>query len=494
MKKIKIGILSGVLALTALTSCKKLELYPYNTIELSQGFKTVSDAQKWNTGLYSAFRGRIYAGYLVPQEVQADMLNASADYGNRNGNPHRWGDSFLAADQAGIWNAYYSAIANVNTMIKGFETITPANATETTQLNKYKGDARLIRAHYYHQLILRFAKAYNPTTAGNDLGVPLVLEFDVTALPARASVKAVYDQIIADITAAKALLSAAPGAQGSNVFNVDVATALEARVRLYMQDFTGAYTAANSLITANKYPLYNTPAGLKTYWHNDGKQEDIMQVLSNDAEVAPTNVIFLGLNGPQGWFTPDFIPTQTAVNMFEDADFRKGAYLDRKLVQIQGAQYPNLYLVNKYPGNPALLAGAVYTNYRHSPKAYRIAEQYLIAAEASATTNPANSLAALNALRVARGLTALSGLSGAALVQEVRAERTRELAFEGYRLWDLKRWGLGFNGRPAQISGPIVVGPNFDQLVIDAANPKFTWGIPPTELLINKNLVQNPGW
>jgi hypothetical protein len=97
-------------------------------------------------------------------------------------------------------------------------------------------------------------------------------------------------------------------------------------------------------------------------------------------------------------------------------------------------------------------------------------------------------------LRVARGLTALTGVSGAALISAVRDERTRELAFEGFRLDDLKRWNLGFTRSGAQDVNTINVGSNYNTLSIQANDPKFVWGLPANDVTINKNLVQNQGW
>jgi len=98
MKNIKIGLAIGMLALTAFTSCKKLELTPFTAIPTEDAFKTVRDAQTWNNGIYAFLRGRQYGAYTITQDVQADQLNASLAYGNRNGAPHRWGDSFQAGE------------------------------------------------------------------------------------------------------------------------------------------------------------------------------------------------------------------------------------------------------------------------------------------------------------------------------------------------------------------------------------------------------------
>ena len=85
MKNIKIGLGIGMLALMAITSCKKLELTPFTTIPTEDAFETVRDAQTWNNGVYAAFRGRQYGPFTITQDVQSDQLNASLSYGNRNG-------------------------------------------------------------------------------------------------------------------------------------------------------------------------------------------------------------------------------------------------------------------------------------------------------------------------------------------------------------------------------------------------------------------------
>lgn len=500
MKKSIKNIAGLSIALLGFAACqKKLDLYPYNTIETSQSFQSVKDATAWNNGLYADFRGRVYGSYDIAQDVQADYLNASLDYGNRNGNPHRWGTSFLADDGAlsGSWQGYYFALRNVNAQIAGFETIAATAPADVALMNRYKGDAYFARAWYYSQLIVRFAKPYEPASAATDLGVPLVLKFDLKAQPARSTVKQVYDQILADIAQAKTLLATTPGVQGSTRFTKDAVTALEARVKLNMQDWAGAITAAQAVISTNTYPLSTTLTQLSDYWVNDVARETICQMaVVKTTEQANTNSIYLGYRAADGKYAPDFIPTKTFIDKYEESDQRKSVYFKSLPTIIQGINYPTLMLVNKFPGNPALFTSTV-TNYQHAPKVFRVAEMYLILAEAAQRAGGASealALTTLNQLRIARGASVLTGLSGTALRDAVREERARELAFEGYRLWDLKRWHLGFDRGTPQNIGPIVNGANFQLLTIAADDQKFVWGIPTTDMNINPNLVQNPGW
>ncbi len=499
MKKISIKNILGLTALLSLGACqKKLDLLPYSSIELSQSFKTVKDATGWNNGLYSDLRARVYGAYMFSQDVQADQLNATLDYGNRNGFPHRWGNSFAASDGAlsTAWGNDYTALKNVNLCIQNFPSIPATTTADIATMKKYTGDAYLARAYYYSDLIVRFAKPYEPATAATDLGVPLVLVYDLNGQPARATVKQVYDQILSDIAQAKTLLTTA-GSIAATSFSKDAVLALEARVRLNMQDWTGAMTAANSLITGGVYPLVTTQADLTSMWATDAARETIMQsFVSKPNELSNANNIYLGFVSATSVFDPDFIPTQAMLNMYEAADRRKPAYFAVKPVTINNTSYTTISLVNKYPGNSALFTTSV-TNYQHAPKIFRIAEQYLIYAEAAVraggATNEGLALTTLNLLRTSRAASTLTGLTGAALLQAVKDERTRELAFEGFRLWDLKRWHQGFTRGTPQNLAAIQQGAEFNLINIAADNYQFVWGIPTNDMSANKSLVQNPG-
>jgi hypothetical protein len=142
---------------------------------------------------------------------------------------------------------------------------------------------------------------------------------------------------------------------------------------------------------------------------------------------------------------------------------------------------------------------ATTTNYAQAPKFLRIAEMYLISAEAAARSGDAtllvDGLTKLNTLRAARGLTTpLASLTSDALFAEVKEERFLELAFEGFRLWDLKRWHEGFTRSAPQNTNFLTVGTGFTTLTIPADQPKFVWGIPSNDININPNLRQNTGW
>ena len=403
MKTTKLKYLAtGLMFLLVLGSCNDdLNRFPHEQIERSQSFQTVQDAATWNTGMYALLQNRVYGLFMYSTDIQADQLNATLDYGNRNGGIHRW--DFLADDYTirDVWQLLYSGITNANVAIEGMSTIVTEDAAEQAELDRYIADAHLVRAYYYHQLVLRFADAYDPATASTDMGVPLMLEYDIDNFPSRSSMEAVYQQILADIAVAKPILADVPGSQGAIYFTSDVVTALEARVKFYMQDWAGAKAAADQLINSGRYPLITNLEDFNRMWENDYPQEDILQLYTAaPSELARANDIYLRYNPANDQYSPDFVPSQWVVDLYQDEDIRKAVYFDQKTVNLGGVTYEDVTLVDKYPGNPALWTGAT-TNYQHAPKVFRIAEMYLISAEAAAHLD-GDALTPLNALRTAR--------------------------------------------------------------------------------------------
>jgi len=498
MKNISKFLVLALIFAFGTVSCEyDLERFPEAQIEQSKAFETVADAQNFNRGLYNMLRGRLDGIYRFTTEVQADWLNATQDFGNRNGAPHRFDATFLAGDFSlrDIWLGYYQFVANINNFMDNIGRISPTTPAEAAEINQLTGEVHLMRAWVYHQLVIHWAVPFNDATAETDLGVPLVLTYDVTLRPARATVEAVYNQILFDIGEAKRLMPAG-GAQRSERMTHDAALALEARVRLHMRDWPGVVAAAQPLIDSGRYPLITSLGDLSNMWVHDTGTETIMQVFASMTELGLANNIYIGFNPPAGgnpaFWRPDFVPQQWAVDIFAAADHRRGIFMIPRSVFSGAVTYPNIFIFSKYPGNPALFTGI--SNFQHMSKVFRIAETILNLAEAQFHINQDAARATLNLLRVARGLPALPDNTN--LQTHIRDERFRELIGEGFRLNDLKRWGMGVERRPAQNPAFLQTGPFYQTRNVPAGYPKLVWGIPTNELTTNPNIAnqQNPGW
>lgn len=497
MKKIILITLTAAAVSLGFNSCD-LDRFPYSEIELSQGMQTVSDVRKLTDGSYSILRAGTYGRHMMTQDIQSDIFHATLSYGNRYGLPYSW-DNFNSTDYdlEAQWEFAYLLITNVNNIIANHETVTLENESEENLMAQYLGEAYMMRAIAYSRLIERFAKDYEPASAASDPGVPVLLEFDIDNKPPRSSVQEVYDQIFADIAAAKAQFAkvdwdkatATALAGGSNMrFTPDAATAFEARMYLYTHQWDKAITAAESVISSNKYPLTTTEEDFVALWVDDQGTEIIMHLYGDEVkEGMNTNGNYTSYSNSEKTYMPDYLPEQWVVDLYGDGDHRKAAYLLNADVQIEAAVYTDLYVFNKYPRTTRFSASG---DTRHYPMLFRSAELYLIVAEAAVHNSNAAGLKRLNELRVARGLEEISALS----LDAVKEERTKELMGEGVRLSDLKRWNMPLSRGAAQKDDAVIPG-NKDKQVAAGAD-KFVWAIPSIDIQLNPNLknAQNPGW
>lgn len=92
-------------------------------------------------------------------------------------------------------------------------------------------------------------------------------------------------------------------------------------------------------------------------------------------------------------------------------------------------------------------------------------------------------------------------LSKEGLREIIRRERMNELAFEGIRFWDLKRWKLAEVYMNKPVRGLNILGEttaDFYQMKevypLTFEKKDYFWPIRQSVLLKNKNLIQSPGW
>ena len=508
-----------IAAFPLLNSCADLDQQPYNTLGGEVPFKTVQDAKNWATGIYPKLIKNHFGPKMYLTDLQSDFLNMKITSQISGRDFHTWDFNDGEATVKSAWADSYTAIQNMNYALKGF-----ANFSDQESIKEYIGQAYLARAYYNTYLVTHFCKAYNEATADTDLGLS-IFDYQVKDFPDRSSLRATYDYILSDISKAKTLLAGKAGSVGAREFTVDAAKALDARVRLYKGDWQGAYNSAKELVDGGKYPLVTSAATLQKVWENDQTNESITQlaVSLSTGERPETNELYIAKNtdaikmidGVATWTTvagstrttsivlsvgmATYLPTQSFIDLFDSSDIRKQTYLLRDYVTVAGtgAAY-TLYMVGKYRDNVKLkLRADANPTYLHEPKIFRIAEQYLIAAEAAyKNEDVTNAQKYLNLLRRARGLSNVS-VTGDALYTEIKNERNRELCFEGFRQHDLKRWQQDVvRGTPQRMDVIITTDADkYYQLNKPYTNYKMVWPVPSANILIRDgNYKQNPGW
>lgn len=540
MKQYKLlSLLAGV-SLMAFTSCD-LEEMPTTDIGFDNNEEAVingTNIQQFENGLYSAFRATQYGVYSLVPDLICDGFNETVNSGNYYGPVHRTDASFTASDQdvESIWSGYYGYMVDYNNLIndgyvKEQEAAFMADDADFINIDAYAiralGVAHFFRAYTYMQLARLFAKDYEPSTAATDLCVPLVLKYDQEEKPARATVQQVYDQIKKDLDAANTyftklttvtveLINAGIVTSASNPYyqcyltlndtqpgspnvNVNTVYALYARYYLDTHDYPMAAQYAKSLL-GHKYTLANSEEAMEYEYVYDQGTEPIFQMSASLAENGSgTNSAYINGSSypyvPTGFYlAPFYMPSGKLLAMYEGTDLRLAQWFDFDNYFRYGSSLATgIPIFVKYYGDPnAGLNNSIVPNGRQHVKPFMIGEMYLILAEASLQANdPTTAAQALNELQTKRGATPT-----AATMENIQDEWFKETVGEGLRYSCMKRWHIGFSGRPAVYPGEGIVpeGTSNTQKEMPADDDHWLLPIPAYERQLNDNLEQNPGY
>ena len=134
----------------------------------------------------------------------------------------------------------------------------------------------------------------------------------------------------------------------------------------------------------------------------------------------------------------------------------------------------------------------IWLGFRYADALLRLAESHARLGE----TGPA--LTHLNTVRARAGLDALVGLSGQALMDAILRERSWELAGEGHRWFDLKRFGVASEVITAHGAERIARVPRTSPSaygVTGANSYRMRYPIRPRDVELSEcKILQNPGW
>lgn len=470
-----------------LAGCKKFVTIDPPPTSLSDGNVYSNDitASSVMIGIYDAlsagtfdFQGYSVSGTYVTAGLMSDELTLF-DINNTTWQPF-YQNAFSAATGGGVgpwFNAFSNqGIFTCNAVIEGVSaspTITPSVKQQLV------GEAKFMRAFFYFYLTNFYGK------------VPIVLSTDPkkNALLPRSSVDSVYAQIIADLKEAKGLLNANYlGANAKSVTSERVrpnkwsATALLARAYLYHKDYDSAFATATEVINSGSYDLLSNLNDVFLM----NSREAIWQLqainVGQNANTGEGGRFVLPDVGPDTWTYPVYL-NKAILNSFEAGDNRKTKWIDSVVVGTDVFYYPYKY-------KSGVLQNNTITEYS---MVLRLAEQYLIRAEAAINKSSPDLNAAVSDLNKIRNRAGLPNYSGSvskdALMAALLRERRNELFTEwGHRWFDLKRWP----------------GTTLSDVMIPAAQAKgATWNpnnyqalypIAQQEILVNPHIDQNLGY
>ena len=389
----------------------------------------------------------------------------------------------IFADQSYIptlWtSAYEIGIYGANAVLEGIDASKSPNLSDSTR-KQLTGEAKFIRAFCHFYL----------TNFYGDVPLVLTTDFNKTATLGRARQADVYAQIILDLKDAQTALPDNYISTGSQRIrpNKWAATALLASAYLYAGDNTNAAIQASSVI--DHAALYHLEPSLNDVFLTTSN-EAIWQLQQN------TSIPNLGNATPEGelWLPnplhtgqPSIISlTSQLVNTFEPGDKRRMNWIDStNYTPAPGTPASTYYFPYKYKtGSYNHTLGGTASEYY---TVLRLAEQYLIRAEAEANGASGGAAAAITDVNAIRNRAGLGNLPATLQGDDLKAAIAKEWQTEffcewGHRWFNLKRTGQAHN-------------------VLSSIPAKMPWKgdyqllypIPTPEIVIDHSLSQNPGY
>ena len=482
----KIQIL--LVALVGIVSCESLDQNPTDRLSATAFWKSESDADLALTGLYNT----LYAGGDVNQYGPMWWENFSDNsYGIHNLGGSQ--DSHIAGltpisggFETGAYSNCYIAIAATNSFLANVGKVLKGG-----KLKQYKGEAFFLRGFNYFLL----AQLY-----GN---VPLITEdpfgIDYKSKKAKSPRADVLKQITNDLDSAIAYLPNETYTTGHAV--KAVAQGYKVRLLLFEKEYAEAALLANTIIGSQLFSLNPNYAG--NFIKPDQKSSpEIMFSIQYQVPNATHSYSLSALLVHPGWC--EVQGTQNMIDEYESGDPRKkltfffpGDGLAQGWPHASTVGTPGVngwvegfYLAKKWV-DPKILDPLVGVLDDQDFVLLRYADIKLMYAEAqNEVSGPDNSIyQQINDVRARVNMPSLpQGLSKDEMRQRIRHERRVELALEGVRYFDLRRWGIAEQTLNGFVQGPLLPAS------IYKSNYEF-WPIPQTEIDRNSpDLKQNDGY
>lgn len=381
-----------------------------------------------------------------------------------------------------VYNTCYSGIARINIFLDKLANFKGTGLDENAK-KKYLGEAQFIRAYYYYMLYACYGD------------VPLIIAPLTLANQQQAKVPAaeVLTYVLGELDQAIGNLPTMRYANGGGHAVKSAAQALKLRVLLFAAYGTSGNPdaallgQAKTLATEIMQLGYSLSPKFEDIFR-DNSQEGNPEILFSIKFLAPDNATSM-----DQWYGDWLVasPLKSFYEAFEPNDLRRDLTVFVQEVNFNGNIHrpsnsvPTGYGLKKFL-TPELMPYGYSTQSQQDWVMLRYAEVLLSFAEAENELVGPNSAVkdAVDAVRVRAGLGLLpETLTKGQMREAIRKERRIELAFEGLRYFDLKRWRIAKE----------VLHEVKDGILTYRFEDKFyRWPIPQTEIdKSNGVLVQN---
>ncbi|WP_158859320.1 RagB/SusD family nutrient uptake outer membrane protein [Lunatibacter salilacus] len=491
---------------TLLISCEDfLEKNPTTQISSPTFWKTQNDADMALAGVYSRLNVNsfnyegVYSLDIMAGDANegAQSLGASSTGSFALGNMEAVSGGLLA----NIYNECYRGVGSCNFFLANIDNVDMPENVRTI----YKAEVQFLRGLFYFNLVDFYGGVPLYTT-------PVTIEEGTIA---KSTKEQVYAQVLSDLDFAIANLPNTDYSSGGHAVRGS-ALALKSRVLLNMSDWTGAAAAAKQVMDEGQFSLSDN---YKTMFLAEG-QTNNPEIMFSTKYLNPDNssqqdirVLWHGIWNPRGELrdayecidglpitaSPLYDPTNWKLNRDPRLEENIRAFTDPaikasgEVVQFAWNGISQTGLSPVKGGNVETLPIDYSTRSEQDWILIRYAEVLLNFAEATneAQGPTAAVYDAINDLRARPGVEMPSlpaGLTKEQMRDRIWNERRVEFPFEGMRYRDIRRWKLA----ETYINTLVEPGSNI-QRVFDPAK-HYLFPFPQSEIDINPNLVQNPGY
>lgn len=480
----------------SVTSCDDyLDLRPQDGIIREEFWKTKEDIQAAVIGMYSSLLNSPpgVGDLSMPQylfmhgELRGDMIapgpNVTEDQRDiMNSN-------IMASNDLTNWAIFYRTINYCNTIIDLAPTVLKNDPTLTqVQLNHFLSEALAIRAYLYFTLARTFKDVPLKLTA-------TLTDEDNFQLPVTPQ-KEVFAQVIKDLKLAEGYAVESYGDIASDKGRITVYSinAMLADVYLWNDNFQEAFDAADKVVKSGKFGLIEASNNIwfNTVFAKGNSIESIFEFQYTKTNLGP----FYGFLT----FRPQFLASATVLEDVFGVDFENPANKD-----IRGertALVPGTNEIYKYVG----LDNDTRKDLQDADThwfVYRYADVLLLQAEALAELNRGSeALAIIEYVRlqhdaIDQTAESIGTDNKKEVIDYILAERSRELAFEGKRWFDMLRNARRNNYERLDIltdAALLSAPPEQQQSIVAKLKDSNSHYLPINtyELYTNKKLVQNP--
>lgn len=495
-----------VFFMVAASSCKKLSSLPSDAISTETLVNTSEGLTNALNGAYALFKDHIeFNGkvdnnnmYLRQFYHLTDFASDDIVCGQVTTDPLYYSFSLdhspAQANSRYYWYLSYKIITGVNTVIDAVE----KSGKNDAATNQLLGECYFLRAFCHFNLVRLFGKPYSVDP--NAPGIILRTNLSDPSKKARSTVKEVYDSVLADAEKAAGLMTRSRGVQYASQ---EAAWSLLARVNLYKEDNAKAIEYADKVINSGKFSLATAATYPKLFANASSSTETIFCIaftVVDDYGKFGSIASMIYSDGNSGWGEEYASSSLRAAMSAHPEDVRWSYIVPLKdgAGVVQKKNGIEVYYISKFSFQDNLPNLS-------SPIMFRIAEMYLIRAEAKAKTGAdAAALDDVDLIRKNRGLEASLYNkvvpAGATALDVVLAEKRIEMAFEGHRTYDVFRnkrslnkayWGYHLTGLKETDVDLSRTPTGYPNLTVPYTSPRIIYYLPVDEVLSNPLATQN---